>query len=201
MFKRWIIATVTLALLLTALVCLPIHGEAEIYDTVVRLHVLANSDSEADQTLKLQVRDALLAVTSPLLEDCHSQTEAIDTLSPALEKLKATAEAVVKEAGYDYAIHVELGKEEYPERVYETCCFPAGTYVSLRVMIGEAEGQNWWCVLFPPLCLSAASAKDTEDAFISVGLNKNQYGIITETGKTTYKIRFKLLEAFQSWRK
>ena len=80
------------------------------------------------------------------------------------------------------------------------CAFPAGTYVSLRVCIGEAEGQNWWCCLFPPLCLSAATAKsDNEDAFIQVGLTKDQYGIITETGKTKYKVRFKLLEVLEDW--
>ena len=200
MSKRWIALVIALPfLLLTALICLPIHGEEEIYDTVVRLHVLANSDSDKDQALKLQVRDALLETTAPLLESCSSQEEAIAILTPMLEDLKTTAESVIRTAGYDYMVHVDLGKEEYPERVYETCCFPAGTYVSLRVGIGDADGQNWWCVLFPPLCLSAASAKDPEDAFISVGLNKNQYGIITETGKTTYKIRFKLLEAFQEW--
>ena len=201
MTKRWIAAALALTFLLIALVCLPIHGESEIYDTVVRLHVLANSDSEEDQALKLKVRDALLDVTAPLLENCHSQDEAVAALTPVLDDLKAVAEAVVTEEGYDYDVHIDLGKEEYPRRVYESCCFPAGSYVSLRVGIGEAEGQNWWCVLFPPLCLSAASAQDTEDAFVSVGLNKNQYGIITETGKTKYKIRFNLLETFHSWRK
>lgn len=199
MSKRWIAIVTALSLLLLALICLPIHGESEIYDTVVRLHVLANSDSEEDQALKLQVRDALLEVTAPRLDGCRSQAEAIDTLTPMLDELTATAEAVLCEAGSNHSVHIELGEEEYPERVYESCCFPAGTYVSLRVMIGEAVGQNWWCVLFPPLCLSAASAKDAEDAFVSVGLNKNQYGIITETGQAKYKIRFKLLEAFQGW--
>ena len=197
MTKRWIALSFCFIFLLLALFCLPIHGEEEIYDTVVRLHVLANSDSDEDQALKLEVRDALLAVTAPALEDCGSQEEAVAILTPMLDELQQTATDVVKAAGYDYDVHVSLGKESYPRRVYENCCFPAGEYVSLRVGIGEAEGQNWWCVLFPPLCLSAASAKNTEDAFLSVGLNKDQYGIITETGKTKYKIRFKLLETFQ----
>jgi stage II sporulation protein R len=199
MSKRWITIIIVLSLLLTALVCLPIHGEDKIYDTVVRLHVLAHSDTDEDQALKLQVRDALLEITAPLLDGCHSQEEAITVLTPALDDLKATAQAVVQKAGFDYAVSVDLGEEAYPKRVYETCCFPAGTYVSLRVGIGEAAGQNWWCVLFPPLCLSAAEANDPADAFVSVGLNKNQYGIITETTKTKYKIRFKLLETFQQW--
>ena len=198
MTKRWIIITLLLSLLLVTLTCLPIHGEEEIYDTVVRLHVLANSDTEEDQSLKLEVRDALLAVTSPLLASCGSQDEAVAILTPRLDELQQVALDVVRDAGYSYDVHISLGEEAYPRRVYESCCFPAGTYVSLRVGIGEAEGQNWWCVLFPPLCLSAAGAQSTEDAFVSVGLNKDQYGIITETGKTKYKIRFKLLETFQS---
>lgn len=197
MKKRWLALSLSFVFLLLAFFCLPIHGEDEIYDTVVRLHVLANSDSTEDQALKLEVRDALLTVTAPLLTDCTSQEEAVAILTPMLDDLQQTAKDVVTEAGYEYDVHVSLGKESYPRRVYENCCFPAGTYVSLRVGIGDAEGQNWWCVLFPPLCLSAASAKSTEDAFLSVGLNKDQYGIITETGKTKYKIRFKLLETFQ----
>jgi stage II sporulation protein R len=106
----------------------------------------------------------------------------------------------VNEQGYDYPVSVLLGKEEYPTRSYENCCFPGGTYVSLRVCIGEAEGQNWWCVLFPPLCLSAASANDdqsNEDAFISVGLTGEQYRVITETDNVKYRIRFKILESVQ----
>ena len=107
---------------------------------------------------------------------------------------------MVLEHGYDYEVSVLLGEEEYPTRSYENCCFPSGTYVSLRICIGNAEGQNWWCVLFPPLCLSAASAKSeqsNEQAFISVGLTGEQYRVITETDNVKYRIRFKVLEAVQ----
>ncbi len=189
-----------LCLLLSACLFLPVHGEGEIYDTVVRLHVLANSDSEEDQALKLRVRDAVLAVTSPLVKDCTSQAEAMAVLEKHLPELEAAARGVIDAEGRTDAISVELGREEYPTRVYESCAFPAGTYVSLRIMIGEAAGKNWWCVLFPPLCLSAATAEsDPEDAFVQVGLSKDQYGIITETGKTKYKVRFKILEVVKGW--
>ncbi len=202
--NKYLSAVAALVLLMGALVCafmfLPVHGEEEIYDTVVRLHVLANSDSEEDQALKLRVRDAVLAVTSPLVADCTSQAEAMVVLEAHMPALEAAARAVMAAEGRTDAVTVLLGEEEYPTRIYETCCFPAGTYVSLRVCIGAAEGQNWWCVLFPPLCLSAATAdKDQEDAFVQVGLSKDQYGIITETGKTKYKVRFKLLEVVQGW--
>lgn len=205
MSKKFCISIViTLVVLMgIGLSFLPVHGEEEIYNSVVRLHVLANSDSEEDQALKLEVRDAVLAVTSPLVKDCTSQAEAITVLEANLPALEAAARAVITEAGRDDAVAVTLGEENYPTRTYENCCFPAGEYISLRVMIGEAAGQNWWCVLFPPLCLSAAEAGDgdNEDAFVQVGLTKDQYGIITETGKTKYKVRFKILEFVRGWRK
>jgi stage II sporulation protein R len=200
MHNRLSIAIVTLLIGLMALSFLPVHGEEKIYDTVVRLHVLANSDSEEDQALKLRVRDAVLDATSPLVKDCTSQEEAVEILSAHIPDLESAAAAVIRQEGYDYPVTVLLGEEEYPTRIYESCAFPAGTYVSLRVCIGNAEGQNWWCCLFPPLCLSAATAKeDNEDALIQVGLTKDQYGIITETGKTKYKVRFKLLEVLEDW--
>ncbi len=200
MQSRFSVAIVILLVILMALSFLPVHGEQEVYDTVVRLHVLANSDSAEDQALKLRVRDAVLEVTSPLVAGCTTQDEAVEILNAHLHELEAAAEAVVAAEGYAYAVTVQLGEEDYPTRTYESCAFPAGQYVSLRVCIGEAEGQNWWCCLFPPLCLSAATAKeDNEDAFIQVGLTKDQYGIITETGKTKYKIRFRILEVIEDW--
>ena len=198
--KRFYVAIVILLIAMMALSFLPVHGERDIYDTVVRLHVLANSDTEEDQALKLQVRDGVLEAAAPLVEGCTTQAEAIEVLTAHLSELEAAALSVVQSEGYDYPVTVLLGEEDYPTRVYESCAFPAGTYVSLRVLIGEGEGQNWWCCLFPPLCLSAATAKsDNEDAFIQVGLTKDQYGIITETGKTKYKVRFKLLEVLEDW--
>ena len=198
--KRFYVAIVVLLIALMALSFLPVHGERAVYDTVVRLHVLANSDSEEDQALKLKVRDGVLEAAAPLVEGCTTQAEAVEALTAHLSELEAAALAVMQSEGYDYPVTVLLGEEDYPTRTYESCAFPAGTYVSLRVLIGEGEGQNWWCCLFPPLCLSAATAKeDNEDAFIQVGLTKDQYGIITETGKTKYKVRFKLLEVLEDW--
>ena len=198
--KRFYVAIVVLLILMMALSFLPVHGEREIYDTVVRLHILANSDSEEDQALKLKVRDGVLEAAAPYVGECKTQAEAVEALTTHLSDLESAAAAVISAEGYAYPVTVLLGEEDYPTRAYESCAFPAGTYVSLRVLIGEGEGQNWWCCLFPPLCLSAATAKsDNEEAFIRVGLTKDQYGIITETGKTKYKVRFKLLEVLEDW--
>lgn len=197
MHKRILIASLTLVGVLLVIGLLPIHGEAAIYDTAVRLHVLADSDSEEDQALKYKVRDAILATASPMLEGCRTQEEAIARLEENREALSLAARAVIAEEGREDSVEILLGREEYPTRSYDSFCFPAGEYVSLRVRIGSGEGKNWWCCLFPPLCIGAASA---EDACISVGLTPSQYKIITESDKPVYRVRFKLLELFESWR-
>ncbi len=202
MQKRILIVTLVLCSALLFVGLLPVHGEAEIYDTVVRLHVLANSDSDEDQALKLCVRDAVLEVTSPLLSDCASQEEAKELLLAHTEDITAAAEAVIASAGRSDAVTVLLDMEEYPERTYDSFCFPSGSYLSLRVCIGEAEGKNWWCCLFPPLCLGAStvSRDEAEDAFISVGFTPSQYKIITDSSQPVYRVRFKLLELLQGLR-
>ncbi len=200
MSKRFCVAIVVTLVLLLVLSYLPIHGEAKVYDTVLRLHVLANSDSEEDQALKLKVRDGVLAVTAPLLENAETRDQAEAIVRAHMTDIQSAAEAVVAQNGSEQAVTVMLDLEDYPTRNYESCAFPAGEYLSLRVCLGEAEGQNWWCVLFPPLCLSAATAKnDAEDAFIQVGLSKEQYGIVTETKSRKYRVRFKILETVRGW--
>ena len=199
--KKLLICTIFILLAAMVAGILPVHGESEIYDTVVRLHVIANSDSEEDQALKLKVRDRIIEVVTPAVEGCGSQSEAIAAIGSVMGEIESAARDVIATEGYDYSINVVIGEENYPTKTYETCAFPAGEYVSLRVVIGDGEGQNWWCCLFPPLCLSAATADsdgDNEDAFISVGLTSEQYKLVTETDAPKYKIRFKILEVFSS---
>lgn len=199
--KKILILVSVLMLLVAGSVLLPVHGEQEIYSTVVRLHVLANSDSSEDQALKLKVRDAVLEVTSPLMRGCTDREEAERILAGAEEEILAAARRVIAEEGREDPVSLTFCEEVYPEKSYGEFTFPSGTYLSMRVLIGEGSGQNWWCVLFPPLCLSAATADkaQTEDAFVSVGLNKEQYGVITETENTTYRVRFRILEMFSGW--
>ena len=194
---RKIFTVLTLAVLCALVLGLfPVSGEERVYDSVVRLHVLANSDSEEDQALKLKVRDRIIEVTEELFEQAKTREDAEKIARSALSLIKAEAQKTVEENGYAYDVAVELGQEEYPQRDYEGLKFPAGEYLSLRVMIGDAEGQNWWCVLFPPICLRAASrsVKDTENAFVEAGLTGEQYRIITESDSGRYKVKFKILE-------
>lgn len=194
---RKIFTILTLSVLCALVLGLfPVSGEEKVYDSVVRLHVLANSDSEADQELKLKVRDRIIEVTKELFSRAQTKEDAERIARSALSFIEREAETVVEENGFTYPVSVELGQEEYPERDYEGLKFPAGEYLSLRVMIGDAEGQNWWCVLFPPICLRAASRKgdDTEKAFVEAGLTGEQYRIITESDEGRYKVKFKILE-------
>ena len=195
MLKKLLILTVCILGLTTLLGFLPIHGETALYENVLRLHVLANSDSEEDQALKLKVRDAVLEYTEEIFKNCTGKDEAQRLLEENLDSIKAVAEETVVAEGYSMPVSVALGEEEYPTKNYESCCFPSGEYTSLRIMLGSAEGQNWWCVLFPPLCLSAAS--DGAEAFAQAGLTNDQYNIITQTDTPKYKVRFKILEAFE----
>ena len=196
--KKTIAVTLVLVSLFLFVGLFPVHGEEKIYDSVVRLHVLANSDSEEDQALKLEVRDAILELTAPLLENCADRDEAETVLRAHIPELIAAAKLVLETAGCNDSVTIEFDDEEYPERTYDSFCFPSGTYLSMRVLIGNAEGHNWWCCLFPPICRAAAtvSKKEAENTFISVGLTPSQYKIITENNKPVYKVRFKILEIF-----
>ena len=134
--KNLLAIAVSISLIFIFIALMPIHGESEIYDSVVRLHVLANSDSVEDQELKFKVRDYVLMETSKIVEGAETREEAEAVLRENLDRIERVAASVVADGGYDYPITVELGLEEYPTRDYESVCFPSGTYTSLRVCIG-----------------------------------------------------------------
>ena len=134
---------------------------------VVRFHVLANSDSEADQTLKLAVRDRVLQEYGDLLETCTSKEETLAALKNAQQEISETAEAEVLAQGYTYPVRVSLVREEFPFKKYGDLIFPAGVYDALRIEIGEAKGKNWWCVLYPQMCyVDAAWGYSTEESHV-----------------------------------
>lgn len=190
--KKILTLVFVFALCLVALNFLPVHGEEAIYNSVIRLHVIAASDSDSDQALKLKVRDAVLSGLSTLSEGCSSKSEAEEKLASQLDEIRAVALETLAAECCDCQVSVSLGKEKYPQKSYDGVCFPAGEYTSLRIVIGEGEGKNWWCVLFPQLCL--AGAKNAEAAFVEVGLTPEQYRVITETDVPKYKLRFKIID-------
>jgi stage II sporulation protein R len=167
----------------------PIRGEEALYEKTVRLHVIARSDSETDQAEKLQVRDAVLAALATPLSAADDTDSAKALLADLLPEIEAAAKTVT-----DAAVTVSLGTERYPTRHYEGFSLPAGEYTSLRVVLDEGEGQNWWCVLFPRLCTAAASQNEFYEDFIAAGFTPEQYRLIREESGRKYKIRFKILE-------
>ena len=196
--RRILIFCSILFLVIMVIGLLPVSGEEKIYDDVIRLHVLANSDSDEDQALKLKVRDGVLTRVGELLSDCPDRESAMKRLSAreSLDEIERAARAVIVSEGYEYDVSVSLGDEEYPTRTYESLCFPSGTYTSLRVQIGEAEGQNWWCVLFPRLCLGVAT-ENNDEAFVEAGFTPEQYRIVTDTDQPEYEVKFKILEVIE----
>ena len=189
----------SVSVLICALVLavVPTGGEENVYDDVIRLHVIANSDSEEDQAMKLKVRDALIAHAAVLLEDCPTREDAEARFAASLDEIERVAADIVAAEGFGYPVKAELGKENYPTLDYGELSLPAGSYASLRVKIGSGEGKNWWCVLFPPLCTSLAlgEKKATEELCIEAGLTPAEYKLITGTGNVRYKLKFKFLEA------
>ena len=194
--NKGITVIVCICALILVIGLFPVHGEAQIYEDVLRLHVVANSDSEEDQTLKLAVRDKIISMSAQLGEGAENIEDAEGIISANIDAIRECAQEEVYANGYDYPVEVRLVREEYPTKTYASLCFPSGEYLSLQVLIGEAAGQNWWCVLFPPLCLDAASSTN-DDAFVSVGLTPDQYKIITNTDEPVYEARFKILEVIE----
>lgn len=164
MSKQFIIHTSLLIGIVIAVFCEEICAYAEsknnITDDVFRLHVITNSDSEEDQALKLRVRNAILEVSSGLFEKASSAEEAKILSEDNLELFEAVAKVEINASGYDYPVHCEVGRVHFDKRIYGSAELPEGDYNALRVIIGEGKGKNWWCVMFPALCLPAVTNTD-----------------------------------------
>ena len=185
-----------LALFCATLVCTALWAEAEqgrLADHVIRLHVLANSDGQADQALKLQVRDQVLSQTNQLLTGQESAQEAAAVLQANLAPLAQVAAQTISARGYDYPVSVRLEETWFPTRQYENVSLPAGNYQALRVIIGEGAGKNWWCVVFPSLCMPAVTERSVQTA----GLSNQDYALLTEDSQP-YVIKFKAIEYWSS---
>jgi len=170
------------------------NSQNELSGKLIRLHVLANSDSDEDQALKLTVRDSILSEISDILIGAESKSEAVTIIEENIPALTKIAADKIEEEGYDYSVSMSIENEDFPTRIYDTFSLPAGNYTSLRVEIGESEGQNWWCVVFPPLCVTAAEG---EDSLETTELTDEEVSLITEE-YTGYVIKFKALEILDS---
>lgn len=172
----------------------------DLSESVFRLHVIANSDSKEDQDLKYKVRDSILEYINELALDCSSKDEVIALATEKQEALHDIAKKVIEENGYDYDVNISIGNFEFPTKTYGDISFPAGNYDALRVEIGEAGGQNWWCVMFPPLCfvdVTSGVVPDESKETIKENLNDEEYDLISDTESPTIKFKFSLIEFFK----
>ena len=198
--KRWELALL-LGVGFAALAGLWLNGQQQaLADSVIRLHVIANSDGDEDQALKLKVRDRILEVAKALYEPGEGLEEAYKNLSSNLTLLAAEGKAVVEENGYDYEVSASLENTWFPTKRYEDFALPAGNYPALRIVIGEGEGRNWWCVVFPPLCLGSVS-ETVEETAMAGGFSSDQVSLITGENEG-YVVKFKAMELWdqvKSW--
>lgn len=171
-------------------VILPVSADCEVYSKVVRLHVVADSDSTEAQSVKLGVRDSVLEKVSALLEEAADAEDAMRILAENRAEIEAEANATLARLGASYRARVLLGRELFPTKSYGALRLPAGNYLSLRVILGGGEGKNWWCVLFPRLCLGCG---EPEEELVGVGLDRSSAGVFT-LDTPRFVFRFRLLE-------
>ena len=195
-------------ILLTFLLFLYVFISAQNYVTAVsgnlseavfRLHVIANSDTEEDQSLKLKVRDSLLNYMNDICSNCSTKEEAISIATEHKDDFQKIAEQTIIENGYNYSIKININNFYFPTKNYGDISLPAGLYDALRVEIGEAKGQNWWCVMFPSLCfidISSGIVDDEAKENLEENLEEESYAIISDTQKSNIKFKFKLIEFF-----
>lgn len=186
-----------LALMLGVLMAVVAGGwlgqeQRELADSVIRFHVIANSDSEADQALKLAVRDRVLEEAQDLYPEDATLEEAQAALEGHLNALAAAGRTVVEDEGYDYPVTAQLTDCWFPTKEYEGFALPAGSYTALRVTIGEGKGQNWWCVAFPPLCVGAAS--EPADQVMEAGWFTPDQSALILGEDEGYILKFKAME-------
>ena len=172
---------------------------SDIANSVFRLHVLANSDSEEDQNLKYIVRDNLLNYMNSICRNCTSKEEAIKLVLENKDYFEEIAIQTIQEQGYNYSVKINIDNFEFPTKNYGDISLPAGYYDALRVEIGEAKGQNWWCVMFPPLCfvdVSSGVVPDESKELMENNLSQEEFALISDKSNDEIKFKFKLLEFF-----
>ncbi|MDR2899199.1 MAG: stage II sporulation protein R [Clostridiales bacterium] len=176
---------------------------SNISEEVIRFHVLANSDSKSDQTLKIKVKDAVINEYESLLNSSKSIEETRGILINNIEGISQTAESVITGEGYNYPVKVSMSEDKFPTKVYGDITLPAGRYEALRIEIGEAKGQNWWCVMFPPLCYVDVTKAETEPSMkeaLKNNLSEDEYRLVDNSyaqEDKSIEVKFKIVEFWQ----
>lgn len=202
--KFKMIITLSFLLFIYTSICAFSYAEyisTDISNSVFRLHVLANSDSKEDQDLKYKVRDSLLNYMNSICNNCSNKEEAISLVEKNKDMFKQVALDTIHNEGYNYDVNINIGNFDFPTKTYGDISLPAGSYDALRVEIGEAKGQNWWCVMFPPLCfvdVSSGIVPDESKEIFDENLTDEEFSIVSDTSNKNVKFKFKLLEFFNN---
>lgn len=205
-YKNTILMIITLLILFLAFIIISAYSYVsavsyDISESVFRLHVIANSNSAEDQALKYKVRDSLLNYMNSITYNISSKNEAMEIAKEHIDDFKEIAENVIKENGYDYCVNIAIGKHDFPTKYYGDISLPAGIYDALRVEIGSASGQNWWCVMFPPLCFvdvtSGVVPNESKDSLKS-NLTDEEYDLITVNNSSDISFKFKIVELIEN---
>ena len=171
----------------------------DIANSVFRLHVIANSDSKEDQELKYKVRDSLINYMNSICANCENKQDAINLVTEHKDDFKQIALDTIKDNGYPYDVNISIGNFSFPTKDYGDISLPAGFYDALRVEIGEAKGQNWWCVMFPPLCfvdVSSGVVPEESKEELENNLSEEEYALVSNDSDTKIQFKFKILEFF-----
>lgn len=175
---------------------------SDIADSVFRLHILANSDSDEDQNLKLKVRDNVLEYMKNISSDVSSKEEVVTLMKNNLDAFEGIALQTIHDEGYDYDVSLSIGKYDFPTKTYGDISLPAGMYDALRIEIGEAEGHNWWCVMFPTLCfvdVSSGVLDEDSKGVLESNLDEEEYDLVSGDS-IGINFKFKILEFFDDIR-
>lgn len=199
--KKYFIILVLLFLFISVSAMSYVHAvSTHLSDNVFRLHIIANSNSVDDQSLKYKVRDAEIAYLSSISENIQSKEEVIRLVKENLETFRQIAQNVVTENGYTYSVNISVDEFYFPTKNYGDISLPAGIYDALRIELGSASGQNWWCVMFPPLCfvdVSSGIVPDESKEMLQSDLSSEEFAIISKENEEV-KFKFKLLEFFNN---
>lgn len=172
----------------------------DIQNSVFRLHVIANSDSEEDQNLKYIVRDKVLEYINSISYNASSKEDVIDLANSNIDTIQEIAQKTVYENGYNYSVKLNIGNFAFPTKTYGDISFPAGFYDALKIEIGNADGKNWWCVMFPPLCfvdVTSGVVPDESKEIIRENLSEEEYNLLSEDSNDM-NFKFKIVEVFQN---
>lgn len=199
--RAFIIITLLCLFILISAISYVDAVSADIADSVFRLHVIANSDTKEDQDLKYKVRDKIIEYMNSIAKDCTSKQEVISLANEHRKDFQEIAKQVILDNGYNYDVNIYIGKFDFPTKNYGDISFPAGTYDSLRIEIGQSSGQNWWCVMFPPLCfvdVTSGVVPEESKSMIQDNLSQEEYNIISNQKSPDIQVKFSLIEMFQN---